>query len=712
MIVDINCANCTHSWETNTLTDPDPYLCHNCGLDNQTMKFEPEKLKNWRKSQMKEEKIPGGKAEGLSLIDIAKHHKMPLKSIKVKLDQGIKTEIEHTTDKSIAREIAMDHIYEDPNYYTKLKQIETEGLEEDGQKTSDKNMDDYKKQNNPSGKVKDPFGLNQFARELAMGLEEADPKTGTGKKPKGSSRRLYTDEDPSDTVKVKFSTRQDIVDTLSKTSFKSKSHARQSQIINLIHQRVRAAYERAKDPDVKRRLKTALDYAEQRKEASKEKTERLRNQKENLNEQKQDMKFKVPKLNYSYTSLEPYIDKETMEEHFDKHFKGYTDKLNAELDVKSIKVDTKDPIQAIQTILGKYPKNDIIRNNGGGFYNHVLYFENMTPDYKAPSTKFREMLEKNFNSFSEFKEQFKEAGLKQFGSGWVFLIKKGDKLVIESYANQDNPYLDKDFKGEILIAMDVWEHSYYLKHKSQRGNYIDDFFRVVDYKVAEERLEEEPITENVAPNHDSKSAPFGSGYKELKEKTGFGGQSRYRAIEKRGDKYYYIQDNPFAPGIRQEFGPYKTKEQAKKKMETFPPAQNYRDITENDSMELSKNLENLIPELVKFMSKNGLEIQPLPKIKFITDDEVNANDPLGITAFYDPANATIVLYTMGRHVKDILRSLAHELVHHEQNLNKTIGTGKIKTTNTLEDDYLDKIEREAYEKGNIIFRNWTDSLKK
>ena len=112
------------------------------------------------------------------------------------------------------------------------------------------------------------------------GLEESDPKVGTGKKPKGSGRKLYTDEDPSDTVKVKFSTKQDIIDTLSKASFKSKSHARQSQIINLIHQRVRAAYERAKDPDVKRRLKTALDYAEQRKEASKEKTQRLKKLKE------------------------------------------------------------------------------------------------------------------------------------------------------------------------------------------------------------------------------------------------------------------------------------------------------------------------------------------------------------------------------------------------------------------------------------------------
>ena len=107
------------------------------------------------------------------------------------------------------------------------------------------------------------------------GLEEVDPKVGTGKKPKGSGRRLYTDENPSDTVSIKFKTAQDIKDTLSKASFKSKKHARKSQIINLIHQRVRAAYAKAKDPDVKSRLKRALDYIEKRKETSKRKTKTL-----------------------------------------------------------------------------------------------------------------------------------------------------------------------------------------------------------------------------------------------------------------------------------------------------------------------------------------------------------------------------------------------------------------------------------------------------
>ena len=120
---------------------------------------------------------------------------------------------------------------------------------------------------------------NVYEQVLKRLLAESDPKVGTGKKPKGSSRRLYTDENPKDTVRVKFRTATDIRKTLAKKSFKAKSHARQSQIINLIHQRVRAAYKNAKDPQTKKRLKKAYDYAKQRKEASKRKTERLRKKK-------------------------------------------------------------------------------------------------------------------------------------------------------------------------------------------------------------------------------------------------------------------------------------------------------------------------------------------------------------------------------------------------------------------------------------------------
>ena len=129
----------------------------------------------------------------------------------------------------------------------------------------------------PTQKTKEMFGKTY--RNCVKAEEGKDPAKGTGKKPKGSGRRLYTDENPKDTVSVKFSTVQDIRDTLSKESFKSKSHKRQSQIINLIHQRVRAAYQNAKDPKVKARLKKAYDYAKKRKEASKEKTKRMNKEK-------------------------------------------------------------------------------------------------------------------------------------------------------------------------------------------------------------------------------------------------------------------------------------------------------------------------------------------------------------------------------------------------------------------------------------------------
>ena len=256
------------------------------------------------------------------------------------------------------------------------------------------------------------------------GLEEADPKKGTGKKPEGSGRRLYTDEDPKDTVRIKFKTKEDIVDTLNKTSFKAKSHARQSQVINLIHQRVRAAYGKAKDPEVKSRLKRALDYIEKRKEASKKKTERLRKMKE-----------------------------------------------------------ASDP---------------------------------------------------------------------------------------------------------------------------QAGTAL----------------------------------PYGSGFAPIKE---------------------------------------------------------------------AWSLQDAFVSLSKYMIDNGMSIQPLPKIKVISDDEENASSILGKTAYYNPDDKSITLFTMDRHPKDILRSFAHEMVHHEQNLNGNLNN--INTTNTNEDGDLPEIESEAYEKGNMMLRNWEDSIK-
>ena len=260
-------------------------------------------------------------------------------------------------------------------------------------------------------------------------LNEEDPKKGTGKKPKGSGRRLYTDEDPSDTVGIKFKTKEDIVDTLNKTSFKNKSHARQSQVINLIHQRVRAAYGKAKDPDTKARLKRGLDYIEGRKEASKKKTQRLKDKKTN---------------------------------------------------------------------------------------------------------------------------------------------------------------------------------------------------------------------ENVVLNHNQKSSPYGSGYKKLNE------------------------------NFEGELQPY-------------------------------------INSLTNYMGSNGLTLKPHPSVEFIDNDQENAVNIFGKTAYYMPSEMKIVLFTLNRHPKDILRSYAHELVHHHQNLNNTLEP--FQTQNTNEDGDLERIEREAYENGNILFRNWEDQIK-
>jgi hypothetical protein len=259
--------------------------------------------------------------------------------------------------------------------------------------------------------------------------KQPDPKVGTGKKPKGSSRRLYTDENPKDTVGISFKTKEDIVDTLNKKSFKSKPHARQSQIINVIHQRVRAAYNRAKDPEVKARLKRALEYIESRKEASKEKTERL--------------------------------------------------------------------------------------------------------------------------------NKMKEASDPQAGT----------------------------------------------------------------------------------------ALPYGSGFAPVKE--------------------------------------------------------NKKEVWD---------LEKGMVCLSKYMLDNGLNIKPLPKVKFISNDKENASDLLGKTAYYNPSEKSITLFTMNRHPKDVLRSFSHEMIHHMQNLEGRLNN--ISTTNTNEDGDLPELEREAYEKGNMMLRNWEDSLKK
>ena len=356
-----------------------------------------------------------------------------------------------------------------------------------------------------------PKNLNQQEKDdvfniLNRRLSESDPKKGTGKKPKGSSRRLYTDEDPKDTVGVKFSTRQDIVDTLNKKSFKAKSHARQSQIINLIHQRVRAALSRTKDPAKKKKLKSGFEYIKQRKEASKKKTQRLKKKK--LNE------IGIDLSNYSGQVLPG-------------------DVLRAP---KGFSLGGKK--------LEKSKQLKVIKNSREGVNRYKLSLEDSD----------------------------------------------GKRYTVRNFQ------MDGEYKGKKLPKWGMVRRS--------KQNIKEVLKEVLDPKTF-------------------------------------------------------------------DFGP-------------------------------------LIDSLTASMENDGLKLKPYPRIRMVHDEEANADNFFGMTAYYDPNNREIVLYTLGRHPKDIMRSYAHELVHvHQHNEDRL---HDIKTDNVNADKHLENLEREAYETGNIMFRSWTNSI--
>lgn len=194
--------------------------------------------------------------------------------------------------------------------------------------------------------------------------------------------------------------------------------------------------------------------------------------------------YERKKLTYSFDALEPHIDERTMREHYEVHFKKYEDTLNEAIIENNI-----DPNLSIQEVIRKYPSIKKIRNGGGGFYNHQLYFENINPNQHTRSEQLENMLADNFGSYDGFVEQFKKAGTEVFGSGWVWLLYQEDKLKIATTANQDNPLMNAAFAdAKILLAMDVWEHAYYLKHLANRKGYLDDFFKVVCWRSVSVRL--------------------------------------------------------------------------------------------------------------------------------------------------------------------------------------------------------------------------------
>jgi Fe-Mn family superoxide dismutase len=195
------------------------------------------------------------------------------------------------------------------------------------------------------------------------------------------------------------------------------------------------------------------------------------------------MAYEVPALPYDYDALEPHIDAATMKLHHDKHHQAYVDKANGALE--GTEWEGK-PIEEVLRDLSALPadKRNVVRNNGGGHYNHSLFWEHMSPDGGGePDGPLREAIDSAFGSFDEFKAKFKDAGVNQFGSGWAWLVHDGSGLQVVSTPNQDNPISEGSTP---LLGNDVWEHAYYLKYNNRRPDYLDAWWNVVNWdKVAE-----------------------------------------------------------------------------------------------------------------------------------------------------------------------------------------------------------------------------------
>jgi Fe-Mn family superoxide dismutase len=197
------------------------------------------------------------------------------------------------------------------------------------------------------------------------------------------------------------------------------------------------------------------------------------------------MAFEIPKLTYDYVALEPHIDARTMEIHYTKHHQAYVTNLNNAL--AGGEWENKG-IEEILANISKLPA--AVRNNGGGHYNHSLYWQWMSPKGGgAPAGKLLDALNSTFGSFDKFKELFSTAGMTRFGSGWAWLVKTGDGLKITSTPNQDNPLMDiAEVKGTPLLGVDVWEHAYYLKYQNRRNEYLAAFWNVVNWEAVAAKL--------------------------------------------------------------------------------------------------------------------------------------------------------------------------------------------------------------------------------
>jgi Fe-Mn family superoxide dismutase len=198
------------------------------------------------------------------------------------------------------------------------------------------------------------------------------------------------------------------------------------------------------------------------------------------------MAFELPKLNYAYDALEPNIDARTMEIHHSKHHNGYTTKLNAAISGTALEN------QSIESILSSLDmSNKAVRNNGGGFYNHSLFWEVMSPIDKGElSGELKDAILEAYGSFEDFKSAFSSAAATQFGSGWAWLcVHKGGKVEVCATPNQDNPLMPGvSCGGTPILGIDVWEHAYYLNYQNRRPDYINAFFNVINWNEVAKRF--------------------------------------------------------------------------------------------------------------------------------------------------------------------------------------------------------------------------------
>ncbi len=201
------------------------------------------------------------------------------------------------------------------------------------------------------------------------------------------------------------------------------------------------------------------------------------------------MAFSVPDLAYAFTALEPHIDAKTMEIHYGKHHAAYVSKLNAAIEGKD-DLGSKSIEELISNISGLPQEiQGPVRNNGGGHYNHSLFWDVIGPNGGgAPSGDLADAIDKEFGSFDSFKEKFANAAATRFGSGWAWLCVSAGKLCVCSTANQDNPAMDVvDCKGTPILGIDVWEHAYYLNYQNRRPDYVAAFWNVVNWDAVAKR---------------------------------------------------------------------------------------------------------------------------------------------------------------------------------------------------------------------------------